>query len=112
MVYRLDIGTVSERRSTESQLSNCVRDTRKNGLRGTVHSLLRSYLSEININGLLTNSRCIKCGVNINNNYIPDFLSAKYLGIMVDLHLKWDLLLKKLVWKIGWFISNFRYLKE
>lgn len=47
-----------------------------------------------------------------NNNSIPDFQPAKYLEIIVDCHLKWDLKIKYIVGQIRVFISRFKYLKE
>lgn len=47
-----------------------------------------------------------------NNTRIPEAKSVKYLGIIIDRHLRWDLQIQNVVKKIRCLLSRFKYLKN
>lgn len=46
------------------------------------------------------------------NTLIPEAESVKYLGVIVDRHLRWDLHVNKLAGKIRGLLGKFRYLRD
>lgn len=46
------------------------------------------------------------------NSQIPEAQSVKYLGIIVDRHLRWDLQIKNIAKKIRGLLYKFKYLKD
>lgn len=47
-----------------------------------------------------------------HDTMIPEVDSVKYLGIVIDRHLKWDLQIRHVVQKIRGLLSRFKYLKK